>query len=103
MRKLLIKLFEINEKKLNDENSKEDNYNENISNCLRYCFNRIIFTYSSNNNSGNDINININNKDKNQFQFNVDFMNFLLEVYEELINNKLKNGYTNFLMVLFLD
>ena len=101
MRNLLIKIFDMNEKKLNDEYSKEDNYNEIISNFLKYCFNRIVFTYSSNINPGN--NIIINSNDKKQFHFNVDFMNFLLEVYEELIKNNIKNGYTNFLMELFLD
>ena len=101
MGKLLMKIFCINEKKLNEENAKEDNYNEIISNFLKYCFNRIIFTYSSNINLGNEISM--STKDKSQFQYNVDFMNLLLDVYQELINNKIKNGYTNFLMELFFD
>ena len=100
MKKLLIKIFSLKENDLVVDNRKDDNCNDIITNILRYCFNRIVFTYSSNINQGNNQSINI--KNKNDFQFNVDFMNFLLEIYSELIDNKLKNSYTVFIMELFL-
>ena len=100
MKKLLIRIFYINETKLNNEECKDNTYNEIIPNFLRYCLNRIVFTFSSSINPRNKIDI--NPKEKTSFHYNVDFMNFLLEVYEALINNDLKNSYTNFLMELFL-
>ena len=98
---LLIKLFEINEKEITNNEIKDDYYNNMIKNFLKDCYNRIVFTYSSNiiiNSGDNNIK---NSKDK--FQYNVDFMNFLLEFYQELINNRLTNSYTNFLLELFLN
>ena len=100
MKNLLIRIFYINETKLINEENKDNNFNEIITNFLRYCLNRIVFTFSSSISPGN--NIEINPKVKTSFHYNVDFMNFLFEIYEALINNNLKNSYTNFLMELFL-
>ena len=99
--KLLIKIFIINEKIQKDKNNmNKNNFNQSINNLLRYCFDRVVFIYSDNMN----INSKGNNemKNKNKFKYNKDFMNFLLKTYSELITQKLKNSYSDFLMELFL-
>ena len=95
MIKLLIKLFKINEDELNY-------FHEILTNFLKYCFNRIVFTYSSNIDPGIANNIDKNTA-KKSFQYNIDFMNFLLKLYEQLIANKLKDSYINILMELYLS
>ena len=97
MIKILIKIFIINENKQEVENNNNNNFNKSINNLLRYCFDRIVFIFSDNaNNNYKEIII------KTNFQYNKDFMNFLLEAYNQLIINKLKNSYSHFLMELFL-
>ena len=101
MNKLLINIFIINENNQKDEN--ENSYKNDskiINNILRFCFDRLVFFYSGN------MNMNFNEKkektSKNEFKYNKDFMDFLLEVYDELTKKNLKNSYTDFLMELFL-
>ena len=43
-----------------------------------------------------------NNEDKNN-KYNVDFINFLFDIYQELIKQKLKNSYSIFFIELFLS
>ena len=100
MSKLLIKIFAINENNEKGENKEKNNNDIYINNLLRYCFDRIVFIFSD------KININYNEnkemKSKKNFTYNKDFMNFLLEMYQELVNHKLTKSYTDFLMELFL-
>ena len=101
MKKLLVEIFNINETKINNKENDDTNYNIYIQNLLQMCFNRFVFTFSSNYNQREETSVKIDNK--NSFQFNTDFMNFLLEVYQVLIDKNLKNGYSEFLMQFFLS
>ena len=101
MLKLLIKIFIINEKIQKEKNNTNKiNFNQSINNLLRYCFDRLVFIFSDNMNINSKGNNEI--KNKNKFQYNKDFMDFLLDTYNELISQKLKNSYSDFLMELFL-
>ena len=70
---LLIKIFEDYEKFPT----------KNSTMLFKYCFNNIVFTQNK--------------------KYNLEFMNFLFQIYNELINRNLKNGYSQFFMELFLS
>ena len=102
MKKLLINIFIMNENNQKTENGNNNNTNKNVNTLLRYCFDRIAFFYGGNININSSFKEKKEKNDKNEFKYNKDFMNFLLEVYDELTKNNLKNSYTDFLMGLFL-
>ena len=98
MLQLLVKLFKL----IESGNDKENGKNIIISTFLRHCLDRIVFFYSNDNSNNYNNNNNIITDNNNNYKYNKEFMNFLLDIYNELTNQKLKYSYTSFLMELFL-
>ena len=87
MKMLLMYVFREYEKK-------EENYKDSLTSLIKNCLNNIIFSEKDKKNN--------NNKD-NKIEYNYKFMNFLLNIYNQLIKEKLTKSYTLLFSQLFLS
>ena len=91
MQILLMHIFSEYEKR-------EENFKDSLTSLIKNCFNNIIFSEKDKKNINNKSNI----KD-NKNEYNYKFMNFLLNIYNQLVKAKLVKSYTLLLSQLFLS
>ena len=88
---LLMYIFRENEKR-------EENFKDSLTTLIKNCMNNIVFSEKDKKNNNNKNNI----KD-NKSEYNYKFMNFLLNIYNQLIKEKLQKSYTLLLSQLFIS
>ena len=102
--------LENNQERNTEINYNSNNVNDNINrgNTINYINDNKINNIDDKNNNINDNNeneniINDKNEKNDNNRYNADFLNFLFDIYIELINLKLKNSYNIFFIELFLS